>query len=1396
MDTFLPSAPARVRALVLPVGRIRKERFYMFFELIAHDCTVRLREVTPDPRPDRALFSPLEVPDGYVLYDFMTSAPSNVQLSLSPFELFREPLLVLGIVDAREYDSLEKIQNLTMATLKIFEEDYPRILVCKLLVFHSMPMPDITTSHADAIHIQLHGNPQDMSMRRFMCDITSNLLAEMTTLAVSLKALPSMASPSVTSSGAGMVLGDAMRSFISYQPSVSNGDPTTFLNASYSHRMSMPVLPSNNESDAQSGSPESGTRSPPPRTFDELIGGENSMDNRRNIISSKSRDNCQDRVSISGFGPGSLDERKRDQGKCRISIVISSLYMLAGRWNDALHGFAESAALARSFGDHIWHAKAFENMITCLILLSWAQIPFKIPPICYPSLDRTSSKLAQITSPTSTSSDSPSADISPARKELAFMIPDLIKMVINLYNRSAGNSSECLPQLAYSECIIRLSRIQAGLLLGQGILSSDVLAYLVKGTSFDNRTKPFLDVGKTKIADMVMKAMPGLPEASGLSATDEATILAGIASVLSILGLQRKKAMLLKEYIRALVRAIHEEKRSGAAEAGVHPSASGFAQSALFAPGNSTSVYGLDNFLNMLCQVYGIPETRSYLFDSHILLHDADGEDTNQLGPLLDRLVDDLTLRSFGSVNLKLDVLRACISLWEALPDPYGTLSWTTALLRVANPGSSPSSDVNDVSNPLSREEQLLLSGTMVKTITDAKLIGLRNIDVDYWDEFLVRGVLLIDASPSLTMHSRRKSDLFASETKQTAKQGPFIHNPFLKKPVPNAVQNLLVANEDREFIVTLQNLYEFEIYIESISLLVSGLKCGLSNNQLLRPYRTQSFSILVAIPSPGQYELTSCVVKIRGCREKAFPIFSHIWRPEYSLKLKSIGFLKLHPEDDQTSRNASIASPPISVKDFPKPKTVLLTVLPSQAVLEVISISLPQSSAMLLEGESLTFNVTVQNVSEYVSIDFLHVSFNDSTTAAMEDAISKKNLNSAELYELEYQLAHRPAIRLVGGTPHVIAPNQCCELSFELLGKPGLTQAFIVIDYATLHRPILDARDILYTRQVVQPVSITVNSSVQLQRFDVLPISDAAVLGHARAMTDHQQDHCLLLLDVRNTWPSPLEITIHQEKSNSPELTNTFQNTQELIKPGHIARMTIFIPKLYISNPHARIRSANERQFVLSANSISPETERITRELFWYREALLNMLSVTWKQLDSSKHGVVDLRNTLRLTPRMVDALRLDDLHIQLSIVGGEGVLTDSSGAFKVHVDDYLVLETRVRNRSNVTISPILRLLPSLPHQPPELALDLSKRLAWSGLMQKILQPIAPGETEVSNMAIYVLSSGEYQFDAMVEEIKRMPRSEENSHAETVPDPVTGSAERRVWIASEPCRIVASERD
>lgn len=327
------------------------------------------------------MFSPLAFPDGLVLYDFSTSMPPVSHLALSPFEVFREPLVILGIADSTEFgrgangdselsmEPSEVIIELS-AAIGAMRENYPRTLVQKILLFDRLEAPGLSSIHQDLVFVPPASKLKTTTMKTIICDITSTLLAEMTTLAISIKALPSIASPSANSAANGLSNSYRYDDDGSALGRVNSGERARSASPAMSqhHRMSLPVLPSSmpnvdhSSNSARPMSPENGRSTPLTR---EGNPGEK-------------REQGRDRVSIHGFGPGSINERNRNKGKARVDLVIGSLYLQSGRWIDALKELSEGARNASLFSDHLWHAKALENVMICMLLLAWSCTDFKV----------------------------------------------------------------------------------------------------------------------------------------------------------------------------------------------------------------------------------------------------------------------------------------------------------------------------------------------------------------------------------------------------------------------------------------------------------------------------------------------------------------------------------------------------------------------------------------------------------------------------------------------------------------------------------------------------------------------------------------------------------------------------------------------------------------------------------------------------------------------------------------------------------------------------------------------------------------------------------------------------------------------------------------------------------
>lgn len=355
------------------------------------------------------MFSPLAFPNGSVLYYLTTSATPDAHASLAPFELFRESLLVLGLADAEESQrsSEATASNGTRETNEELDgqiysglseaydsllAQFPRALVHRVLLFDYVPDSSTKPLPANVITVPPLEQSKITTIKTLMCDLTSFLLAEMTTFAKALQALPTIESPRLPrtarrpiSSSSSNTYG-AARGFGS-RPSSPPGQTADRAQA----RLSMPAhLPSSTGLGTNSWSHQTSrpstprTQTPPVQDSREPPGGQASpkqgISSAKNssIVENPGQAAGRDRVSVHGFGPGSLSERARNKGKGRTALVVGTLYLHAGRWPDAIRELVESARIAWASSDHVWHAKALENILIGLLLLLWAGIDFQV----------------------------------------------------------------------------------------------------------------------------------------------------------------------------------------------------------------------------------------------------------------------------------------------------------------------------------------------------------------------------------------------------------------------------------------------------------------------------------------------------------------------------------------------------------------------------------------------------------------------------------------------------------------------------------------------------------------------------------------------------------------------------------------------------------------------------------------------------------------------------------------------------------------------------------------------------------------------------------------------------------------------------------------------------------
>lgn len=1215
----------------------------------------------------------------------MTLSPSPSSLDLAPLELFRQPLVVLCLADGLEYlqdperDLVEvgddhakpqKLPGLLGQSVNAMRAAYTSALITQLIMCDCADNNERTWIPDDALYVSsLHHSSN--AAKTAMCDVTSKFLAAMSLYAGTIQLRNTVVIPAMVQ----LAVQDARPAFSKIATTTVDHNSTPMSpelddprRSSSSRRPDYAV-----RSASPSIAGDSRPNSPPSRNNPPAIPDIPSVNPKKNVwkktaktrtavvpVATKDRGRRRGSRSLFPGGASSSEastvERERNIGKMRIGIVIGTINLMLGRWPDAWKGLLVHTASARALSDWLWHAKGLETVLVCMLMFSWAGHEYAIPAMSTAMADkRPSVSVTELAKDllTHLGPRHETHKVTTATK-LATAVHDLVSTIFMYYERAKSHNDDPLPSIARAEMFIRLSKLTAHVTASGGELSSDLLDHLVMGSTYNDTIIAKLSANNhivrphiATIVDHLFKAYPDPSTTMELPA--KVMILAGMSAVLSLLSLDRKRAMILKVLITSLVPALYEARKLGAAEMGMHPAASITLGAAVHDGDVTAGDVAVQEMLKGLLSIYGIPNLSRADDDPRQFVISTGGQDQ------LIELVNTTALSARGAsaaaaacgLSLKLDFLRACIDFCEALPDLNGIMHWTATLLRVAGPGRPIPHNSRGQYAKLATEEQIRHVLNIARAGTAAvRQHPLTAFEPDYWDDYLVRNVELLDA-PGRTRGVER-----------AASRPALIH----------------VQGEPFDLFVTMQNPYDFEISLEHLSFLTSGglldVKLGLP---VLGPLRLQQISCQAVAKNVGTIRIHGCIIKVAGCSSRIFPVYSTGLSPEQDLIRSSRG-TRLQARD---------------TRDIPTTTVLTLQVVQPQPRIVISSNSLlanqamPQSaiaSLVLLEGERKTFTVRIQNESQ-IPAKWLAVSYLDdrmvalkAQSAELSNDTGKANKTNrfrsianmqAQIHDVERELhdsaqhsgesalvtwrrldmtrADMPDVQeTVLDTSEGIAAGSTATFEISILGCRHLSRIEVCFDAAAEASPAKESQHFGLGRQARIPLQITVNPTLAIRRLAIMQyprpdlalstkrissimtlethrsgetsalltdgasgdllssdavsmqgsLSDTAISG--RKGREDKEEYCILELDLVNTCTRPLEVTMSAKQDNiqstkSPQLVEAqslvTQQVHRMLSPNHIGeRVLMLLPRMYIPQPYARIPPYNKAatQFVV----------------------------------------------------------------------------------------------------------------------------------------------------------------------------------------------------------------------
>ncbi|EMR09168.1 hypothetical protein PNEG_02508 [Pneumocystis murina B123] len=1012
--------------------------------------------------------------------------------------------------------------------------------------------------------------------------------------------------------------------------------------------------------------------------------------------------------------------------------ILGDLYLLSGCTLDALKKYTESAMLAKASKDYIWHGSALEGIGVCLVVLSFLQIEYQIPITALPSSPPQLDKIGSTKMMTFKE-----IDLNVSKPHVLDFLLDLHMNIIDLYQKSYNCSNERVPTLCFSESVLRFGKLLSLVHLAGGWNHIALRSIIYDEFYLIPKTRVSGYPPKADIASWSMRAHS--PYVNELDVVDKCRIYGGLASILGMVGFRRARAMFLREIISTLTPVLINSKVDWITDDSVRLIAQIALTNYSISPKHSNmqnSSFLIHNLLDDLCDCYGI------------LRMDERCKSRSEVE----------LLEKYGWPSLKITILKECISFCEALPDFSGVLNFTTKILSIA-------------SIYLSRDNQIRFASNIPRIILAVRSLGLDELEADYWDRDIVQSIEFIPGSSKFTPILYSGSELDSVDKDNNYPRDPFIYNPFIKKSnIP--VKHLLVEGDVAEFKIVLHNPLSFELECVGISLFTEGVEFeSQSTSVVIGPQRIHIVRLFGCPKEPGEFVVKGCRIHLSGCKDDIFLVNRGLSSVEheklflnvfYEGKIKSMG-LNVYSVIKSSIMSLKNGEIPLknTLSSIPMTIEESFEVLPAQPILIVTRTSLVNGSIMLLEGERSTFTITIKNVS-HITINFLLLSFTDSTINPLKDALASKNISREEIYELELFLYKRQAFVWNKKVSHFSLKPDCEEvLEIEIFGKRGLTDGKIQIDYGNVENDSSHGR--FYTRRVVVPVIVTVNASLELVNCDVINIVNdikerenipdiseemGSLFQYAGTHEHEGVEYCLGLLDFRNIWPKPLCVYLNVQNEG-----DELFKIEKLIYPGETNRLIFPLKRIYISREDSQkpIPIVSTRQFVVSNTKKDSEVDDYQqRESFWLREALFRIIDGTWVQPGADRKGVVELRG-LRMTPKMVYSLKVEDISVVLEISGVVKKIQRLTWLVKLY--EFVTFTLKIINRKEYPIKTLVRIQPSLRYQNQTLV-DLSRCVTFNGIMQTVLPLIESQQSHEEKYTAVFMNRGEYEIMASIQEL------------------------------------------
>ncbi|KAG6376171.1 TRAPP II complex [Boletus reticuloceps] len=1266
---------AHVQVLLLPVGQIPRAIFDAYAAEIRTFESIRLGDIPGDAKDERARFMPSPLSSGYLHLSF----PSHPSLPAhSPLSLFRPSHFNLGIIGIAVCSSshpsssaLEQFEN-TLADIYPEHSTFPLAKTCFAFQDDDEPNVGLGENHPSLAIIPNAMGNKKLYIGTLLADLCSQILGEFGHLVHTLE----------TPLGNEYLNGTLFPTLPAAAEMPFALDSSTFP----THSTQSELVVSHLSTPVSNGM----TRSSPGLG---VLHGSTAVLQRH-----------------SSLGPSTVKKRVTAVGTtsshARLFKLYGDLFLLAGRPQDARIWYQEALNSFKTGMDPVWQASAMEGLAVISVLDSWAA----------------GQGLASI------------SDTKDPWMEINEQLSQAVAIYLKASVPSDAVQDYSLLAFVYTSAVLRQTSLLFCVWSSKGwgpfafasMLQPGATSYwqkVISDNSWVNleRLSAITSITRSQIANTVSQAHG--PWLLHLGLPERLVVLQSMANIYSCMGYRRKEAYVLREVISCIMDLVvcgrdedYQLRRSDVGSAGLAVRTAGLQNGDDITPtGNGSLAFrphekmqGNQSVLRVLtyaCRALGVD------VESVNVAAPPNAEEDNtdpDIIPFEAMSLAESLNNSFGWPELQVGVMREAIAVAEALPDQLAVARFALSALKSMH-SILPANDQSHLYQTASR------ALAIIRRRGDASMI-------EYWAGHPIQSIAVLPLPLHRIPAEKPRSLLATSSSTPHANKhrtGPS-RRPVLIQPP---------KNELAELVITLRNPFVFDLELHNVSLITSGVEveCSTISSIMIPANSIHAVTVSATAKKPGVLTVKGCTVHAFNGAPKRFflPVSTEAEEEHqsrrHSMMLCESGRTKYSGLDARPWDKGGKHFTHFLLPSKLKTRFLECVVVPEQPLLRLRWTSLTHAAVMLYNGEKSTIRLTLENVSA-LPIDFLTLSFEDSTIAPAQEALADGQLDVFETYETEYDLIHQRAFSWNRDKEiKVIDPGQKIVVSVACFGKAKCTGATVRVSYAHARQNDESGAtpEIFYTRQLTYPMTVTVYHMLECHNMNVMPLDAFSDIGDDALWRDSDpHEWCLFSIEVRNTYGLPFEVTFDRTQQDAPDAT-----TRSIVPPGSTSRILLPIRRFRLSDDVISRRTPilSDRQFVVSKSSLTDAEDKIQRELFWYREELLHIIRARWKEVNSangSRHGDLSLRQQC-MTMHMLNALKTDLTRIDLSLAQccpEEPAVTLSGGKFIV--------------ASNTVVSMVAKITNTGP-SPLAMMLDVSTSPEEHVLLQGSLTDIALGRVE-----------------------------------------------------------------